>query len=161
MGDIQVDPVLTDSQTDAPTPFIVKDISVIIPPTEMAVEAPDVIVVENLSEQGRANLANNPKLVAQLTNASSAGEVHKDGKVWTKNPGGEWPIEKLETGTYKVTHNWGYFNTSLSVQIGLSRGTAKVVENSPTYFVVETYVDGFLTDAPFAFTLTKVISQPR
>jgi hypothetical protein len=127
---------------------------------ETKAEFPHVIVVESLSEQGRANLAGNPKLAAQVANLAATGEVHKEGKTWVKNPGGEWPIEKLSIGKYRVTHNWGYFNLSLSVQIAMSRGTVKILENAPLYFVVETYVDGALTDAPFVFTLTKVISPP-
>lgn len=125
--------------------------------TEVKADFPHVIVVENLSEKGRANLTSNPKLAAQVASLASTGEVHKDGK-WVKSPSGEWPIQKLSIGKYKITHNWGYYNTSLSVQIGMSRGTVKMIENAPSYFVVETYVDSVLTDAPFVFTLTKVIS---
>ena len=119
---------------------------------------PNVIAVEQLSERGRANLASNPKLVKQVLNHAVKGAINHEGK-WDQNPGGPWPIEKLRTGTYKVSHNWGYYNLSLSVSM-VDAGSVKIVECASTYFIVETYTNGRLTDAPFMFTLTKVIS-PR
>ncbi len=120
------------------------------------VEFPKVIVVEQLSEQGRANLASNEKLVQSIVDLASNGIVTKDGK-WGLNPGG-WEIEKLGEGSYKVIHNWGYSNVCLSVNLLQTPGITAIKESTPTYFVVETLLDNKPADAPWSFTLTKVIS---
>ncbi len=120
----------------------------------MTIEAPKVIVVEDLDGRGRMNLAHNENLAKVVANQATSGEVHEDGKCSTG-----WSVEKPGKGIYKVMHNWGYFNLALSVNATSSKGIAKVLENHPTYFVIETSIDGELHDLPFVFSLTKVISR--
>lgn len=124
--------------------------------TIVKMEFPNLVVVENLQDKGRANLANHQELVKQITDQAARGVVTKEG-TWAQSPG-PWEIQKIDQGSYKIIHNWGYFNISLSVTLIQSPGSIKVIENHPTYFVVETYLDAKLTDMPFAFTLIKVIS---
>lgn len=123
---------------------------------EVKMEFPHVIVVENLEDKGRINLATNKELVKNIEQQAARGVVTKEG-TWAISPG-PWEVQKLSQGSYKVTHNWGYFNVSLSLTLLQQPGTIKATENHPTYFTVETYLEGELTDMPFAFTLVKVIS---
>lgn len=123
---------------------------------EIKMEFPGLIVVEQLSDKGRSNLAVSVPLVKQITDQAARGVVTKDG-TWAQNPA-NWKIRKLGEGRYQVTHNWGYFNISLSVTLVQSPGVIKIAESNLTAFTVETYLDKQLTDMPFAFTLTKVIS---
>lgn len=123
---------------------------------QVKMEFPHVIVVESLQDRGRENLSSNEKLVKQITDQAARGVVNKNG-TWAQSPG-PWTIQKLYEGNYKIIHNWGYFNISLSVTLIQPIGTFKIIENHPFYFIVNTYLNNKLTDMPFAFTLIKVIS---
>lgn len=123
---------------------------------EIKMKFPSVIAVESLTDLGASNLKNNQELVNKITQEASRGVVAKDG-TWAQGIPG-WESQKLTEGSYKITHNWGYFNISLGLTLLQSPGSIKLTENHPTYFIVETYLDNKLTDMPFAFTLTKVIS---
>ena len=96
----------------------------------------------------------NQDVIDTIVNAALKGVVKKDGS-WHINPG--FIIEKPQIGVYKIYHNLGYKNTSLSVTILVSPGTINVLEHAPTYFIVETSIDKVPTDLDFAFTLIKVI----
>lgn len=85
---------------------------------------------------------------------SSRGVLGKDGK-WIVDCG--FLVDKLDIGTYRITHGWGYQNTSLNVSILESPGTAKILEHHTNYFVVQTLVDKVPTDKEFVFVLVKVI----
>lgn len=86
------------------------------------------------------------------------GVTHKDGG-FRVNPGGLFKNEKLSTGVYKVLHQIGYLNISLSVSLLVQPGSFQIKENSPDYFVVETYQDGKLEDLDFTFTLAKILDS--
>ena len=99
-----------------------------------------------------------PTLVKKVVELAYRGVTHRDGS-WRVNPA-EWKIHKIEVGNYKIIHNLGYDNTSLSVSLLVQPGSFRVLEHTPTYFTVETTLDRVPTDLDFSFSLTKVISQP-
>lgn len=132
---------------------------------EIRFDIPHVMSIEKLSEKGAYNLKNVHTLVKEILNRAFNGAVTKEG-IWAKTSDGRelspgpWAIQKLGIGAYKLVHNIGYTNTSVNVSILQSPGSIKVLEHHPAYFVVETSIDGTLTDMPFVFSLIRVISPP-
>lgn len=128
-------------------------------------EFPEVFVSENAKEAlSLKDKFKRNELVKKITSENFKGVVDKDGK-WGAtlqgqilSPGGGWDITKSVDGRYKVTHMQGYYNISLSVSALQSPGTIQVIENHPTYFIVQTSINGKPYDMPFAFTLTRVVS---
>ena len=98
-----------------------------------------------------------PVLVKKVEELAFRGVTHRDG-TWRINPN-EWKIEKLGIGEYKIIHNLGYENLSLSISLLVQPGSFLVKEHTPTYFVVETVLDTIPTDLDFSFTLARVIYQ--
>jgi len=126
-------------------------------------EFPNVLVIDQL-ERVRAEMHKElPGLLQKAVSESFQGVVDASG-MWGKNiNGGElspgpWTIFKQDVGVYKVIHNQGYMNISLSVSPIVNPCTIQVSENSPNYFVVNTSVEGKPVDLPFAFTMIKVVS---
>lgn len=96
-----------------------------------------------------------PEVAKKLHQISMKGHVSADGK-WVTDPGGFF-IVKEKIGVYKIIHNLGYANTSLSVSLVTPPGTLVVKEHSPTQFVVECSLDKKSTDMEWVFTLLRVI----
>lgn len=86
---------------------------------------------------------------------SLKGVVSKDGK-FLFDPGG-MNIEHSSIGVYKITHNLGYTNTSISVSIMEPPGSLLLKEHHPNYFIVEAYLDAQLTDMDWCFTLMRTL----
>jgi len=128
-------------------------------------EFPNVMSINKLSEEGRAKLATNVPLVRQALNLSYNGVVTEKGEWAVDTKGkilfpGAWKVTKYKN-TYKVEHNLGYTDTSLSVSLLQSPGSFKILEHHPRYFVIETILNGKLTDMAFMFTLNRIISPRR
>lgn len=120
---------------------------------------PDVITVELPKDKLVAPFAGliDQKIIKEVLSLTYRGVTHRDGS-WRINPG-EWKVEKLGIGKYKVTHNLGYTNTSLGISLLVQPGTFKVIEHGLISFTIETLLDRVPTDLDFSFTLTRVIAQ--
>ena len=119
----------------------------------------NVITVELPKDQKVTPFVNvDPRVIQQVLDLSFRGVTHRDGS-WRINPQ-DWKIEKPSIGVYKITHNLGYDNCSLSVSLLVSPGSFTIKEHTPTYFIVETLLDKIPTDLDFSFSLSRVISQP-
>lgn len=95
------------------------------------------------------------EIAAAVHTIAMKGLVSKDGKLLI-DPGG-MVVEHPSVGVYKVIHNLGYTNTSINVSIMEAPGSLLLKEHHPSYFVVEAYLDGALTDMDWCFTLMRTI----
>jgi hypothetical protein len=125
---------------------------------------PDILVVENLSEQGIFNLRSNPGLLHQIQNLTFRGVVLPDGN-WAVSQGGiilrpddSWTSARLDVGKYSLDHGLGYTNMSINVALLALPGSVSVTDFSPRHISIETSLDGVLTDMAFSFTLMRTIS---
>lgn len=93
--------------------------------------------------------------------SSYRGAINKNG-TWYIEPAAGWKVDLVGLGgaTYKVLHNLGWTNLSLSVSLTEAPGSFNIISHSPTEFIVETVEDGIPTPRDWVFTLTRVISQP-
>lgn len=92
-----------------------------------------------------------------ILNLSFKGLVNADG-TFNQKPGIGWVSQKTGTGTYKIIHNVGKLNTTLSVFLLAQPGSFQVQEHHKDYFVVATLLDKQATDLPVGFVLSPVIS---
>lgn len=101
-----------------------------------------------------AHVKEDGKEVDTIDNISIRGVLGADGK-WLISCG--FLADKLDVGKYRVSHGWGYENTSISITILIPPGTIEILEHHPNYFVVQTKENGEPKDKDFAFTMVKVI----
>lgn len=96
------------------------------------------------------------KIINKLLNENFKGTVIDN--VFVLKPSEHWILEKLSTGVYKITHNIGYLNTSLSVSLLFSPGSFEIKEHSPVYFIIQTTLNQKPKDFDFMFTLSRVVA---
>lgn len=97
-----------------------------------------------------------PKTLQTILDNTMRGIVNKDG-TWRQKPDETWKISREGEGLYMVVHTLGYKNTSLSISLLEQPGSFKVIEHSPTLFVVETTLNQKRKDFDFSFSLIRAI----
>jgi hypothetical protein len=96
-----------------------------------------------------------PQVAEFVHSIALKGVISKEGK-FLLDPGG-MVIEHHSEGVYKITHNLGYANTSLSVSILEPPGGVVVKSHHPMYFEVEVQEDAKPKDKDWCFTLMRTI----
>lgn len=115
---------------------------------------PQVISVEH-KKTDKVPSVSVPQVVNALHQIALKGVVAKEGK-FLIDPGG-FVIEHKNPGEYKIIHNLGYTNVSLSPSIVEGPGTLVIKEHHPMYFVVEISIGQIPTNKDWCFTLMKTI----
>lgn len=119
---------------------------------------PNVLSVEHKSLPDKKSSVSVPQ-IAQISkaifNIALKGVVSKEGK-WLIDPGG-FVIEHKDLGEYKIIHNLGYTNVSLSPSILEGPGTLVIKEHHPMYFVIEISLDKQPIDKDWCFTLMRTL----
>jgi hypothetical protein len=98
-----------------------------------------------------------PEIIAQVLESNFKGTVIDNNLIESTSP--IYKLEKSNIGLYKVIHNIGYTNTSLSVSLLVQPGSFEIKEHSPVSFTLQTTLDGKPKDLDFMFTISRVISR--
>lgn len=115
---------------------------------------PHVIAFEHRAQKKQINISV-PEIAKFVHEISLKGVISKEGK-FLMDPGG-MVIEHPSEGVYKIIHNLGYTNTSLSLSILEAPGGVQLKEHHPMYFIVEAQEDGKPKDKDWCFTLMKTL----
>lgn len=116
---------------------------------------PNVVSFEHKPITDKKPSVSVPNIAKAVFNIALKGVVSKEGK-WLIDPGG-FVIEHKNPGVYKIIHNLGYTNVSLSPSILEGPGTLIVKEHHPKYFVIELSLDGQPIDKDWCFTLMRTL----
>jgi hypothetical protein len=87
-----------------------------------------------------------------------SGAIDGQG-AWTDPAHPDWKQERLDVGSYKITHNLN-FKTGIIVSANTANGVGSlyIAENTPSYFRVTTTLNGVPADLPIVFAVTQVVS---
>ena len=96
------------------------------------------------------------KIINKILSENFKGTVKDNQLVDIVHP--LWVLQKLGEGHYKIIHNLGLTNISLSISLLEQPGSFELKEHSPTCFQVVTMLDKTSKDLDFMFSITRVIS---
>lgn len=116
---------------------------------------PHVVSFEHKQPTDKKPSVSVPQVVKAVHTIALKGVVSKEGK-WLVDPGG-FVIEHKNPGEYKIIHNLGYTNVSLSPSILEGPGTLVIKEHHPKHFVINLSLDGQPIDKDWCFTLMRTL----
>ena len=99
------------------------------------------------------------EVINKILNQNFKGTVKNNSLIESTSP--LFVIEKLNIGLYKIIHNIGYENLTLSIALLAQPGSFEIKEHSPVSFTIQTVLDKVNKDLDFMFSITRVISPAQ